>query len=579
MTDFRILLFLFLLSMSVACRVKNDHVKAAHHHEERLSEKEQLDFSFLFYEAIKDKTLGNFQQAQSKLQQAIRIDPRNDAAHYELSQVYLQTGNADLARMSAELAVKFNPRNSWYKRSLAEIYGETGQTTKQIAMLNDLLEKEPGDTEALYQLGEAYIRVRKFEDALKIYDRIEKREGYSEELAIQKKNLYLKLEKTQKAIDEIRKLIAANPEEPGYYGILAEIYMADNKPAKALEQYDEILKRDPQNPNVHFSLADFYRKQGDNQKSFSELRKAFENPEGDIELKLQVVASYFELIGAFPELKSQVLELCQVMVKVHPQDARAKAILGDYFFMEEKYKDAFAQYEQSISIDKSRFSVWNQLLLTLNELDETKKLNELSTEACALFPQQPVFFLYKGLSFMQLKQYEPAVEAFKEGLLVTVDNKELSVQLLANLGDACHHLKKYAESDEAYESALGYDPQNTYVLNNYAYYLSVRKVKLEKAAALAKRCNELEPGRPSYEDTYAWVLFQSGKASEALVWIEKAIASGGGSNSTIVEHKGDIYWILDKKDLAVESWKQAKQLGGDAQRLDKKIREGLKADE
>jgi len=567
-------LLLCLLLGTGACRVHRRSTPESQS-QARLSEKERLDFSYLFYDALKDKMLGNLPQAKSKLIQAIRVDPRNDAAHFEMAQIYLQEGNLDQALSSANLALKFNPQNIWYKRVLVEIYAQRAEWSKQIALLQEIAKQTPGQTDVLYELADACIMVRKYEEALKLYAQIEKLEGYSEDLLIRKKNLYLSLGKPGKAIEEIRKLVEKVPDEYEYRRILAEVYLMNRQPEKALEQYEEILKRDPQNSFVHFSLADYYRKQGNNERSFEELKLAFMNPDADVNLKIQVLASYFEITEAYPELKNQALTLCEKLIEVSPDDSRAHALYGDFLFRDERFKEARTQYEQALEGDKSRYSVWNQLLLCLNELGETQKLNELSSEASDLFPQQAVFFLYKGLSFMQLKQYEQAVEALREGSLIGTDNKALAVQFLASLGDSYHHLARYSESDQAYEEALLSDSNNIYVLNNYAYYLSIRKTRLDRAELLARRCNTLAPGRPSYEDTYAWVLFQAGKKQEALKWIDRAIASGGNTNSTIWEHQGDIRWSLNQKDGAMESWKKALELGADKNRLETKIREGL----
>ncbi|MBK7384433.1 MAG: hypothetical protein IPI81_14055, partial [Flavobacteriales bacterium] len=62
---------------------------------------------------------------------------------------------------------------------------------------------------------------------------------------------------------------------------------------------------------------------------------------------------------------------------------------------------------------------------------------------------------------------------------------------------------------QAYDKALARIPDDATTLNNYAYYLSVRGEQLEKAERMSKRSNELAPGQPSYQDTYAWVLFRS----------------------------------------------------------------------
>ena len=50
-------------------------------------------------------------------------------------------------------------------------------------------------------------------------------------------------------------------------------------------------------------------------------------------------------------------------------------------------------------------------------------------------------------------------------------NNVLMVQFNTYLGDAYNRVKNYRLSDESYEKALKLNPENSYVLNNYAYYL------------------------------------------------------------------------------------------------------------
>jgi Tfp pilus assembly protein PilF len=154
---------------------------------------------------------------------------------------------------------------------------------------------------------------------------------------------------------------------------------------------------------------------------------------------------------------------------------------------------------------------------------------------------------------------------------MVIDNPNLLAQFYASLGDAYHAQEEIPESDDAYDKSLDIMPDNTYVLNNYSYYLSLRKKKLEKASDMMKRCVELSPGQASYEDTYAWVLYQLKDYNTALIWIEKALASGGISSATIVEHYGDILYRLKRTIEALEQWQKAKELGSDSENLDQKI--------
>ena len=565
---------LFVITLVLAsCSTKKNSTPnhAETQKQAELTEKEQLDFAYIFFEAEKDKLLGNLGQAKEKFSQAIRINPRSSAAHFELSQIYLQTGELELAEQSGKQAIRFDDTNKWYKMSMADILERNGKYKEIIPLLDQLSKMEPGNPDYLLGMGAAQTQLGDFSGAIKTYDRLEKVAGLSEELALQKKSLYLRMQKPEKAIEEIQKLMALYPEEIGYRGFIAEIYEATNQPQKALEVYKEILELDPNNPNVHFSLAEYYRREGNKEESFKQLKKAFENPAGSIELKLQVLSSYFEIIAKYPELKDQAFELCEIMVATHREEPQSHAVYGDFLLREGKLNEARDEYRKVLEADKSKYTVWNQVLLIEAELQNYDTVFSMSAEAIELFPYQPNLFLYRGIAAMQLKNYEDAISALRDGANVTISNPGLSAQFYASMGDSYNYLRKYRESDEAYEKALGFEKSNTYVLNNYAYYLSLRKENLERAVELATECNAIQPGNPSFEDTFAWVLFQKGDYEAANTWIDKAINSGGIKSATIMEHKGDILFKNGKLQDALDFWKRAKDIGGGSTSLDEKI--------
>ena len=132
-------------------------------------------------------------------------------------------------------------------------------------------------------------------------------------------------------------------------------------------------------------------------------------------------------------------------------------------------------------------------------------------------------------------------------------------------------MEQHLHSDSLYELALEIEPENVQVLNNYSYYLSLRNHNIEKAEKMSKKSNQLSPNNPSFQDTYAWILYQQKKYSEAKIWIEKAYENGGDASPVITEHYGDICFQLLEKEQAVIFWKKAKSLGKGSPYLDKKI--------
>ena len=204
------------------------------------------------------------------------------------------------------------------------------------------------------------------------------------------------------------------------------------------------------------------------------------------------------------------------------------------------------------------------------ELMDSESMLKESKIAIDLFPTQPIPYLLNGMANTQLNKHDEAIEVLIQGINYVVKNDLLLSQFYSNLGDTYNKVKNYKASDESYEKALELDPQNVYVLNNYSYYLSFRKEKLERAETMSKKSNEIDPKNSSFQDTYGWVLYQSGKYSEAKKWIEKAIESGG-KNAVILEHYGDILYQLGDIENAHLQWIEAKQKGTGSEFLEKKI--------
>jgi tetratricopeptide (TPR) repeat protein len=127
-------------------------------------------------------------------------------------------------------------------------------------------------------------------------------------------------------------------------------------------------------------------------------------------------------------------------------------------------------------------------MLIYNGQREWEKLDKIAGDAMELFPNQALIYLFKGGADFQLKQYDKALKSFQKGEKMSSDNPQLKAQIYSNLGDTYHSLNKDAKSDSAYEKSLKLDPENAYVLNNYSYYLSLRKANLQRCQADVSLC-------------------------------------------------------------------------------------------
>src|SRR5262249_53970493 len=140
--------------------------------------------------------------------------------------------------------------------------------------------------------------------------------------------------------------------------------------------------------------------------------------------------------------------------------------------------------------------------------------------------------------------------------------------------DAYNELKDYPRSDTSYEKALAANPKDAFVMNNYSYYLSLRGERLDKAEELSKQSNVLVPNSSSFEDTYGWILYRTGKFADAKTWIEKSLSHGSDKSAVVLEHYGDVLYKLGDTVRALEYWQKAKATGEPGSEfLERKINE------
>lgn len=522
-------------------------------------------------DAKKEAIIGNVKGALEMFRRFVNRYPDNPVGYFELARLEASNKNLDEAiRLTLE-ATRLDPGNIWYSLFLAELYQGTTHPQDAIPIYEKVVEKDPDNLDYFYQLAALYLQIEKYGEAIRVYNLIEEKAGVSEEITIQKEKIHLHLNDLGGAENELQKLITAFPGESRYYSILAEFYISNNMPDKALVIYKKIAEMDPENAYIHMSMADYYRKTGNKDKAYEELRLGFANPNLDVDTKVSILLSFYTVNQIYNDLKDQAFTLSKILIDTHPKDPKVYSIYGDLLTQDKKYPEARDTFLKALTLDSSRYAIWEQVLRLDLQQSEYEHLLTYSNRAMELFPEQPIPCLFSGLASLQLKQNEDALRSFNTGLKLVVDNDDLQSQFYMYQGDALHALKNESEAFKAYEKSLRLKDDNAYVLNNYAYYLSLIGSDLDKALKMSKKAITLDPENASFQDTYGWVLFKQGKYSEAGEWILKAVKNKEDANAEVLEHYGDVLYNLGDTSQALEYWLKAQQKGKGSDQLEKKI--------
>jgi tetratricopeptide (TPR) repeat protein len=536
-----------------------------------LSEQDKMKYDFMFFNANKERMIGNYQLSAGLFLQCIELDPTQPTAYYELANIFDLTNQNKEAIIYAQKAVSLNGENYWYRFLYAHLLQKSNNIDEAVKQYQILSQKNPHNIDLLYNLAGTQLYSGKYDEALKTYNKLEAEVGISEEISLQKQKIYIKLNNIEKAAEELTKLSNHFPEETKYQGYLADMYLVNNMPDKAFEIYKKILEKDPNDPYSHLALYEYYKNKGEKEKASQEIQQVFENKEFNIDTKMQILLTYYAESESKTEIKQDAYDLSKLLIQAHPDDAKAYTIYADFLYRDKKMDGAKENYLKAIELDSSRFALWSQVMFIESEMQDFDGMLIHSKMALELFPNQPLFYFFYGASNIQKKNYQEAIDYLVIGKDFVVSNPPLLAQFYANLGDSYYRIKDHKNSDKYYEKALEIEPNNIYVLNNYSYYLSLRGENLERAEALSLKANEIEPNQPNYEDTYAWILYKQGKYVAAKEWLEKAVENGGNSNAVILEHLGDVNAKLGNIDKALELWNKAKLAGETSELIDKKI--------
>jgi tetratricopeptide (TPR) repeat protein len=536
---------------------------------------QQIDDEFklhaLFYDACKEKGKGNTDIAKDLFAECLKINPKNAPANYELANLYRFTGKYENALKCAKIAALADAKNEWYNILYIECLHNKRLYMDAADRYEMMLKNHPYREDYYQGLAGEYIYANKLDKALQAYNRMSQATGPNDDISMQKVKIYSQQKKYNDAETELKRIILANPKDNRYYTYLADLYQQEGQPQKALETYNNILKTDSLNPYIHLALADYYRLQKKDEEFFKELKQAFKSDDLDIDSKIKILLSYYNMTEQSQRLLPQAYELCGLLVAEYPDEPKAHSMYADFLYRDKKYKEAFAEFLKVLLYDKGKYVVWSGLLDCELHISAYDSLAKHSAEAMDLFPDYPHPYYYNGVAYMQLKQYEKAIQPFKDGKQFVFEDTPLAAGFCSNLGEVYNNLKDYEKSDKEFDKALELDPNNAGVLNNYAYYLSLRKESLEKAEKMSKHSLELAPSSVSYIDTYGWILYQEQKYEEAKKYLEKAFERGGNNRSAIVEHYGDVLYKLNDVDKAVENWQKSKVLGNTSEILIKKI--------
>lgn len=545
-------------------------------HEMPLSElSKEKQAEAMYFDAIKAGMQNDDKQQEEILKKLTKDRSEEAAPYYDLSRLYLKQNKLDLAESFIKKAIDRNKNNIWYKRTQAEIFIYQGNWLQAAELLAELSKSELHSEEFLFQAVKLYEKANKYKEAIALLDQLLDKNSQDEELLLEKQKIILEKNKdVEGALKIAQQLINQNPKEGRFYLNLGEIYFNAGQKEKTFEIYSKAIKELPDDAELQYGIAVYYKKTGDENQFHFYIQKAILNQTFEMETQVNLLIGYLQDIANDPKRMKEGLKLAEQLIDQNPTNANLIALYGQVLWNMNQQEDAAFQFKKSLALDPSSYNIWQQLLVTYTAPNKADSLIKYSEKALKLYPNQAMLHYLNGIGWNNKKNYTKSIASIQRAIDLQPDeSKELLSDMYAAMGDAYNADKNFKASDESYEKAISLNPNNVSVLNNYSYYLSVRKQRLEYAEKMSKKTLELQPGEATFLDTYGWILFQQDKYEQAKKYIEDALKANPEAEGTLWEHLGDVYFKLNLTEKAVEYWIKAKERGTENKDIDKKIQD------
>lgn len=388
-------------------------------------------FQELFYEALKQKGIENYDRSVEALLKCIEIDDSAPVLYFELGKNYNKLKNFGAAEDAFRKAIKKEPDNEWFLDELYGFYAEQNDYNKAIKTVKQLVKYHPDYKEDLASL---YVRTKNYNDALKILDDLDLEFGISVARDLLRNQIYKATGRKKDQIKNLESRVENNPDKESNYLALIFRYSENKDKAKAFETAKELLKINPNSQIVHLALYKFYLDDDNTEKAIESMKIVLKSSQIKPDAKLKVLSDFVNFVRNNPEYESDLVEVTTLVGDVNNEKILVE--LAQYYLKKGDKAKALKYYEDALDLEGNNFQILRNVLLLYVDLKQYNLASEKSNKALEKYPSQPIFYLINGVALNGLNQPKQAVEILESGLDYIIDDTKMESDFYKQLSKA-----------------------------------------------------------------------------------------------------------------------------------------------
>ena len=405
-------------------------------------------FQELFFEALKQKGIENYDRSVQALLKCIELDDSQSILYYELGKNYIYLKNFGAAEDALKKAIKLEQDNEWYLYALYGLYIDQKESDKAIKTLKELVSYHSNYKEDLVAL---YMSTKKYNEALKLLDELDAELGVSFNRDYMRNQIYEATGRKKDQIKNLEKRVENNPDKEANYLALIYRYSANNENEKAFETAKELLKINPNSQLVHLALYKFYLEGNNPDKAIESMKIVVKSPQIKPEAKLKVLSDFVKFTTKNPQYESVLIEATAFVADINSGESLIE--MAQYYLTQGNKNKALYYYEQAIILDSDNFKVLRNILLLHIDLMQYDIASSKAKKALDKYPSQPILYLVNGVALNKLKKGKEALSSLEMGLDFIIDDVKTEIDFYNQISIAYsllnNEVKAKAFSDKA----------------------------------------------------------------------------------------------------------------------------------
>ncbi|MDE6303540.1 MAG: hypothetical protein K2M01_01830, partial [Paramuribaculum sp.] len=341
----------------------------------------------LYLEALKLQMEEKYDATSELLARAHEINPDDKFLGSEYGFMLIRLGGNDTTVTSRgyELMKEYvatDDGNDYYNRArLAQVAALLGKSGENLNLMRQLYLDFPDRPEVAGAFADRLMASGNPDmaaEALAVYDTLEIREGgLTLPVLLNRIRVYATINDSAAVVSELRRGLKSLPPSAEVNLFAGQVFEQYLSPDSSLAYYDRAVEIDPDAAGIaYYYRANLLLNKGDSVGYDREIFKALNQPDLDINIKLELLQSYVGNLYTDPQQKPRILALFENIVERHPHEAEVHGFYADYLSMIGDFEKAARQTVLTLDLnpdDNRRWRLLTSVYMQLKDYDEAVK--------------------------------------------------------------------------------------------------------------------------------------------------------------------------------------------------------------